>query len=176
MKVPPSWLNYFAKTPLLIPSPLWGRILNPNIHSIALCVFPLSSLYFLSAVCMLSHFSSVWLFDTLWSAGHQAPLSMGFSRQEYWSGLPCPPSGNVPNSGIEALSPASPALAGGFFTTSATWEATLLLSVLEFPTFILLFSWDINPLIMSPKPRFSSSPDDYKNYTTSPDPLQRYRL
>ena len=51
---------------------------------------------------------------TPWSVAHQAPLSMGFSKQEYWSGLPCPPPGNLPNPGIET---ASPALAGGFFTT-----------------------------------------------------------
>ena len=48
---------------------------------------------------------------------------MGFSRQECWSGLPCPPSGDLPDSGIEPTSLMSPALAGGFFTTSATWEA-----------------------------------------------------
>ena len=54
---------------------------------------------------------------------HQAPLSMGFSRQEYWSGLPCPPPGDLPNPGIEPVSLTFPALAGGFFTTSATWEA-----------------------------------------------------
>ena len=51
----------------------------------------------------------------------QAPLSMGFSRQEYWSGLPFPFPGNLPDSGIEPMSLVSPALAGGFFTTS-TWE------------------------------------------------------
>ena len=45
---------------------------------------------------MLSHFSRVWLFVTLWTIAHQAPLSMGFSRQEYWSGLPFPPPGNCP--------------------------------------------------------------------------------
>ena len=44
-----------------------------------------------SVTCMLSHFSHVQLFVTLWSVAHQASLSMGFSRQEYWSGLPCPP-------------------------------------------------------------------------------------
>ena len=49
---------------------------------------------------------------------HQAPLSMGFSRQEYWCGLPCPPPGDLPRPGIEPLSLVSPALAGGFFTTS----------------------------------------------------------
>ena len=53
----------------------------------------------------------------------QAPLSMGFSRQEYWSGLPCPPPGDLGNPGIEPTSLLFPALAGGFFTTSATWEA-----------------------------------------------------
>ena len=45
---------------------------------------------------------------------------MGFSRQEYWSGLPCPPSGNLPNPGIEPVSPEFPALAGGFFTTESS--------------------------------------------------------
>ena len=58
-------------------------------------------------VCMLSSFSYVWLFVTLWAAAHQGPLSTGFSRQEYWSGLPCPLPGDPPNPGIQ---PASPAL------------------------------------------------------------------
>ena len=53
----------------------------------------------------------------------QAPLSMGFSRQEYWSGLPCPPPGDRPHPAVSSSSLMSPALAGGFFTTSATWEA-----------------------------------------------------
>ena len=57
----------------------------------------------------------------LWTIACQAPLSMGFSRQEYWSGLPCPPPGDLPAPGIESM-PLKPfALAGGFFTTS-TWE------------------------------------------------------
>ena len=51
----------------------------------------------------------------------QAPLSMGFSRQEYWSGLPCPPPEDLPDPGIELESLTSPALAGGFFTTSITF-------------------------------------------------------
>ena len=54
---------------------------------------------------------------------HQASLSMGFPRQKYWSGLPSPLPGDLPNTGIEPTSLMSPALAGGFFTTSATWEA-----------------------------------------------------
>ena len=69
-----------------------------------------------------SHFNYVQLFVTLWTVAHQASPSMGFSRQEYWSGLPCPPPGDLPNPGIEPASLGSPALAGGFFTTSSTWE------------------------------------------------------
>ena len=53
---------------------------------------------------VLSCFSRVQLFATLWTIVRQAPLSMGFSRQEYWSGLPCPPPGDLPNPGIESLS------------------------------------------------------------------------
>ena len=71
---------------------------------------------------VLSHFSCVQHFATPWTAAHQAPLSMGFSRQEYWSGLPCPPPGDLPNPGVEPSSLMSPALAGRFFTTNATWE------------------------------------------------------
>ena len=62
-------------------------------------------------------------FTTLWTVARQTPQSMGFSRQEYWSGSPCPPPGNLPNPGIELVSLMSPALAGGLFTTRATWEA-----------------------------------------------------
>ena len=65
----------------------------------------------------LSCFSCVQLFATLWTVAHQAPLSMRFSRQEYWSGLPCPPPGDLPDPGIKPKSLASPALAGRFFTT-----------------------------------------------------------
>ena len=53
---------------------------------------------------MLSHFSRVRLFVTLWIAARQAPLSMGFFRQEYWSGLPCPPPGDLPDSEIKPTS------------------------------------------------------------------------
>ena len=56
-----------------------------------------------------------------WTVAHQATLSVGFSRQEYWSGLPCPSPGI--NKGIEPASLMSPALAGRFFTTGGTWEA-----------------------------------------------------
>ena len=55
----------------------------------------------------------------------QAPLAKGFSRQEHWSGMPRPPPGDLPDPGIELVSLMTPALAGGFFTTSATWEVGL---------------------------------------------------
>ena len=70
-------------------------------------------------VCVLSR---VQLFVTLWTVAYQAPLSTGISRQEYWSGFPYPPLGDLSNSEIEPTSPLSPALAGRFFTTKATWE------------------------------------------------------
>ena len=58
-----------------------------------------------------------------WTVAHKAPLSTGFFRQEYWSGLPCPPPGDLPDPGIEPGSLMSPELAGEFFTTVSTWEA-----------------------------------------------------
>ena len=72
--------------------------------------------------CVLSCFSRVPLFATLWTVAW-VPLSMGLVRQEYWSGLPCPSPGDLPNPGIEPESLTSPALAGGFFTPSTSWEA-----------------------------------------------------
>ena len=74
---------------------------------------------------MLSCFNQVQLFVTPWTIAHQALLSMEFSRQEYWSGLPCPPPGDLPDPGMEPKSLLSPALASVFFTTNATWEAPL---------------------------------------------------
>ena len=68
---------------------------------------------------LLSH---VRFFVTPWTVAHQAPLIMGFSRQEYCSGLPFPSPGDLPDPGIELMSITSPALTSGFFTTSFTWE------------------------------------------------------
>ena len=82
-----------------------------------------ASVFHSEHVCLLSRFSRVQLFVTPWTVAHQAPRPMGFSRQEDYSGLPCPPPGDLPHPGIEPESPKCPALAGRFFTTSATWEA-----------------------------------------------------
>ena len=77
-----------------------------------------------SRACVLSPFGRVQLFVTLWTVARQAPLSMGFSWQEYWSGLLlCPLPGHLSDPEMELAPLTFPALAGRFFTTSATWEA-----------------------------------------------------
>ena len=68
--------------------------------------------------CSLSCFSTIQFFATPWTIARQAPLSMGFSRQKYWSGEPFPSPGDLLDPGMEAVSPAAPALVGGFFTMS----------------------------------------------------------
>ena len=87
--------------------------------------------------------SHVRCFATPRTIACQAPLSMGFSKQEYWSRLPFPPPGDLPKPGIAPMSLISPALAGRFFTTSAMWEAlghnrTLNLAIAGLKT-ILIF-------------------------------------
>ena len=62
-----------------------------------------------------------------WTVARQAPLSIGFSRQEYWSGFPCLPPGALPDPGIKFVSLMSPALAGEFFTTKVTWDAFVII-------------------------------------------------
>ena len=78
--------------------------------------------------------SCVWFFATPWAVAPQAPLSMGFPRQEYWTGLPFPLPGDLPDPGIELISPASPALAGEFFTTEPL-EKPKTLTALFFITY-----------------------------------------
>ena len=88
------------------------------VNKLEICVIlPINCVY------VLSHLSCVQLFVILWTVAHQAPLSMGFSRQEYWNGLPCHPPGDLPDPGIKFR---SPVLAGWFSTTSTTWETHLL--------------------------------------------------
>ena len=76
---------------------------------------------------LLCALSCVWHFAIPWTVARQVPLSMGFSRQDYWSGVPFPAPGDLPNPGMEPTSLESQvASAGGFFTTSATWEAQVV--------------------------------------------------
>ena len=65
---------------------------------------------------MSTPFVTPW--TVTWTVAHQTPMSMGFPRQEYWSGLPCPPPGDLPNSRTEPSSPVAPVLAGRFLTTA----------------------------------------------------------
>ena len=95
-------------------------------------LFDFSSLSRGLCACILSHFSCFQLFATPWTVALLAPLSMGCSRQEYYSGLPCPPSGDLPDPGIKPLSLRTPELAGGFFTTSGSWEVPPIVPVEKF--------------------------------------------
>ena len=77
----------------------------------------------ITVVCVLGRFSHVGLFATPWIVACQAPLSMEFSREEYWNEFPCPPPGDLPDPGIKPGSLMSAALTGRFFTSSTIWEA-----------------------------------------------------
>ena len=76
------------------------RFINTRYYNICLCEVCCIYVTY-NACCMPNHLSHVQLFVTLWTVACQAPLSMGFSRQEYWSGLPCPSPGDLPDPGIE---------------------------------------------------------------------------
>ena len=88
--------------------------------------------------CMLSRFSRVRLFETLWTAARQASLSMGFSRQEHWSGLPCPPPEHLPDPGIRLVSLLSPAPAGSSLPLAPPGKPYI-------PTFLSNSSQGLNP-------------------------------
>ena len=80
-------------------------------------------------------------FEIPQTVARQAPLSMGFSREEHWSGWPCPPPGILPDPGIKPKSARSPALTGEFFTTTATWEAHMYICVYIYYTHVLSCIW-----------------------------------
>ena len=77
----------------------------------------------MACVCVPSRFSCVPLFVTPWTIALQVPLPVGFSKQEYWSGLPFSSPGDLPNAEIILTSLKPSALAGRFFTTTSTWES-----------------------------------------------------
>ena len=108
----------------IVVSTIWNTfaIYRPQALSVLVYMELIFLLKYLG-IHVLSHFNCVQLFAIPWTVTCQAPLSMGFPRWEYCSGLPCPPLGDFPNPGIEPSSLKSPVLAGGFFTTSGTWEA-----------------------------------------------------
>ena len=104
--------------------------LAPFLEKVGPCAPSVVLIPFLFAMCELSCFSCVGFFVILWTVDRQSPLSMGFFRQEYWRGLPCPSPGDLPDPGIKPTSPAFPALAGGFFTTST-------INVIKFIIFLM---------------------------------------
>ena len=81
--------------------------------------------------CMLCHFSRLRLFETLWTVALQARPSIRFSRQEYWSGLPCPPPGDLPDPGIEPASLRSPALGADSLPLASLGKFTISQSLLK---------------------------------------------
>ena len=94
---------------------------TPVVFCYSQSTFKQNTTWFICA--MLSCFSCFWLLAISWTVAHQAPLSMGFSREEYWGGFPFPTPGDLPDVGVEPESLKSPALARGSFTTSTIWEA-----------------------------------------------------
>ena len=122
-----SLLRFFA-CHLVHPKVL--RVLYSSEHYIP------QSLY----VCMLSRFSCVQLFVTLWTVAWWALLPMGFSRQEYWSGLPCPPPGDLTDPGIECTSFVSPSLQIDFQGMS---QGSLIPQSLVFLNLLFILYWNI---------------------------------
>ena len=133
--------NHLYKTTQEWPSLASGseyllmRLMNLNYNSFPKSFLWATSWGIISKEFMLSRFSYVWLCVTPWTVARQITLSMGVSRQEYWSGLPFPNPGVWPRDRT-CISFTSLALAGGFFTTSATWEAQRL----PRSSFYLIFS------------------------------------
>ena len=123
--------------PLSSPSP---PAPNPSLHQgLFQWVNSLHEGPFISSircVCSVRFFSGIQFFAALCAVSCQASLSMGFSREEYWSAFPSPPPGHLLHPGIKPLSLISAALAGRFFTIQATWEALLA----HYPSLIFLSS------------------------------------
>ena len=88
-------------------------------NSCTLCKSKMMTKYF---SCMLSYFSCVLLFVILWTLACQAPLSIRFSRKEYWNGLPCPPPWDLPDTGVEPVSFKSPTLKADSLSTESPWK------------------------------------------------------
>ena len=139
-----SLLNPLQMPPLLCPSWQHGsyksELCHPPTHPIypctcisaqILCLLWHSHTRWSVHVCLLSRFSRVQLFATLWTAACKPPLSTGFSRHKYWSGLQCPPLGALPNPAIKPMSLTSSALESEFFITSISYGLYLILKPVQ---------------------------------------------
>ena len=117
---------------------------------------------------MLSHLHCVQLFMTLWTVAWQALLFMGFSRQEYWSGLPCPSTGHLPNAGIKPVSLASPTLQADSLPIEPPSKPQLQLKMVDVYT-IAVFKWSLKLIISNPDPVYKSElKESYFLYKISP--------
>ena len=120
-----TWPSRFKTSHLKAPMGAWNAILKMIMSDVIMIMKYHSNLTSVQhfaggvamCVCMCSIVKLCQLFATPWTVALQAPLSMGFSRQEYWGGLPFPPPGDLPSPGIEPVSPAAPILSGRFSTT-----------------------------------------------------------
>ena len=112
---------------------LWMQI---YIH---MCICIYIHIYIYMYIHVLSHFSHVQFFATLWTVAHQTPLSMGFSRQEYWNVLPCSPPGGIASMQESNLHLMSLALTGIFFTTSTTWEVQYIHTYIYTHTYVCMY-------------------------------------
>ena len=110
----------------------WSQQRNRNIYAVK---------------CMLS---TIWLSATSCTVAHQAPLSMGFFRQKYWSGLPFPPPGDLPNPGTKPTSPTTLALAGRFFTMWANLEDQKFNIYIHTHTYKWKLKWQSCPTLCDP--------------------------
>ena len=117
--VPSTWRFFFSHNHCFLLS---GSS-NCLVHSVGYTLLSYLQWSVSLHVCVLSHFSHVQLFATAWTLAHRAPLSMGFSRHGYWSGLPCPPPGDLPDPGIKPISQVSCIGQWVLYPTSATWVA-----------------------------------------------------
>ena len=126
-----TWKLHCCSLSVYFPSQVPG-VLTPSGYFTCLVYLILYSL----STCGASMLSGVWLFATPWTVVCQAPLSMGFPRQEYWSRLPFPSPGDLPNLGIK---PTSAALAGG--TRETPFSYYLCLNSPIFLTFLILYYW-----------------------------------
>ena len=109
----------------------------------------LSGICFKRLPLLLNCFSRVPLFETLWTVVYQTSLSMEFSRQEYWSGLPCPPPGDLPNPGIKLLSLCLSCLICTPFPKYPSFLNILPLFMLNDPNFIYLSIFTESPTHLS---------------------------
>ena len=123
-KIP--WSRKWQPTPVFLPGKFHGQKRLVRYSPWGRKELDMTEHAYMLLLLLLSHFSCVLLFAAPWSVANQASLSMGFSRQEYWSGLPFPTPGDLPNPEIKVASLSSPALAGRFFTTSLPGKPLLL--------------------------------------------------